>query len=425
MSSSEFKEAFDLFGGDSDSGDDGSVIMQSVPQRTANLTEKHEFHNMSEINKVEYECCNPVLWKNNLPDYMGPALFVHDSNVGGCRGYIANQDIFPGTLIMKESALIEWPSERKDDNLFIDMLHKILCDEDNREDWMECISHIYPVSLEDIPRKLYEIGIEKYSDGIASLQTKVSFDKMLQIVFAMQCSSFKSGIFLHCSIFNHSCTPNCTKFNPIKGKAISEVRAARMIRKGEPLTISYIQPPEQSYYSRQQKLIHQFGFVCECPWCQEKDELDERFRDIENQIPEAEKMLEANNPNQSLAYALEILVDTLEAIPENSMPLIRIHKLVANNAAELLKVENEQFLEYAILFLRSSCKLYSLQKKYLNNDHIDLAGTLNDISQGINILLSLNPEILYSQFEWGTFREASTAENKYRQEYRRIRQLYE
>lgn len=431
MASLELKEAYGLFEDSSDSEDESKKsanmhISASIggSVRTDNYSPMHELPD--DANQVQYECCEPVLWKHRPPEYMGPALFSEAIDVGGCRGYTANQDIFPGALIMIESAFIGWPKKRETDNLFIDTLKMILQDEKNYQDWMECISHVYPVYLEDLPADIYRAGLEKYQDEIARLDTNVSFEKMLQIVFAMQSNAFSSGIFLHCSIFNHSCEPNCIKFNPSSEKPTSEVRAARLIRKGEPLTISYLHPLEQSRTARQEQLNAQFGFTCHCPECEKIDEQDIKFSEIEKQIPKAENLLKAKCPSQSLAYALEIFADALEILPHDAMQLIRIHKLVANSTAELLKNENEQFLEHAILFLRSSYELYELQKKYLNKDHLDLAGTLNDISQGIQILLSYSPETLYAEFdEWGTFRSASIAENEFRKEHYRIRRLYE
>lgn len=430
--SPELKQAFGLFGDDSD---EEVLIQQPFKDevKKRNCT-KRETNNSKELNHKflkpdDYQCCEPVLWKHHKPQFMGPVLFSDAvDDVGGSRGYIASQDIHPGGLIMIESALIEWPKSAVRDNLFIDTLRFILNNEEHCDDWMTCMSMMHPVSLDDLPPDIVKAGLEKYQGELENLENEkeISFDRMLQILFAMQSNAFSSGIFLHCSIFNHSCQPNCVKFNPSNENPKSEVRASRMIHKGEPLSISYLTPPEQSQVARQEQLRKQFGFTCECQACLEPPGYRyEAFMEIERQIPHAEELLENGHLSLSLARGLEIFNGVLEILPYNAMELIRIHKLVANCTAELLKHNNDQFLEHAILFLRSSYKLYKLQKKHSNRDHLDLARTLSDLSQGIQILLSKCPEALFAEFdEWSTFRDASIAENEFRKEHNRINMLY-
>ena len=99
-------------------------------------------------------------------------------------------------------------------------------------------------------------------------------------------------------MFNHSCTPNCIKYQPTthsgaqagsssqprsspSGSAngdapsaaasspysASEVRATRWIAAGEPLTLSYLDPREQARQVRDRQLWDQFRFKCQCPLC--------------------------------------------------------------------------------------------------------------------------------------------------------------
>ena len=66
--------------------------------------------------------------------------------------------------------------------------------------------------------------------------------------------------------FNHVCIPNCIKYQPVGGGP-SEVRACRWIAKGEALTLSYLEPREQSRRHRSEQIWQQFRFRCSCDLC--------------------------------------------------------------------------------------------------------------------------------------------------------------
>lgn len=424
----QLKAAFDLFG---DSSDEGDHVEECIVQAMSTVRFEKSEPFLQKVESYTPMTCEPELWPQHPPQYMGPMQYVNSIPVGGGRGYVASEDIPPGTLLLIEKAFVRWPSERRSSSLFIDTVQDILRSEE-QEDVIACITKIYPEALSDLPKDIYKAGLEEYSEKLSALRVaqddcRMSFDSLLQLVLAMQSNAFSSGLFLHCSIFNHSCQPNCVKLNPNAAQPISQVRAARYIRKGEPLTISYLYPLEQSRSSRKKQLCKQFGFTCTCLLCETDTRItDVKFQDIEAQLPAAEELLQDNRPEQALALALELFADALEVCPHDASELMRIHKLVANSSAALLKQHNVQFLEHVILFLRSSFELYELQQKYLNKDHVDLAGTLNDMSQGIQMLLSHSPEALYAEFEeWSTFRTASIAENEYRKEYQRIKKLYQ
>ncbi|CAN0090919.1 unnamed protein product, partial [Hapterophycus canaliculatus] len=49
---------------------------------------------------------------------------------------------------------------------------------------------------------------------------------------------------------------------------VSEIRATELIREGEEITISYLEPREIALASRQSRLKDQFGFDCNCVLCE-------------------------------------------------------------------------------------------------------------------------------------------------------------
>ncbi|KAJ0410961.1 hypothetical protein ATCC90586_004314 [Pythium insidiosum] len=396
-------------------------------------------------------------WRDATPEFVGPIeVDSNCANIGGSRGYIATEDLAPGTLVLVEKAFVPWPSDvdQSDPSFFIATVRNILR-EPTWKTTVEHLGHLHPQRLEDLPTELLTAGREKYDSQLAALLQEpgvaslgVSHEELLQNVFAMQCNAFDSGVFLHNAIFNHECNPNCIKFTPEdREHGVSEVRVARAVKKGEPLTISYLYPREQSRSRRLRNLREQFGFVCICELCRRGDSVlplpvrhsEERsasdeeptlvtIEEVEQVAAGAEELLkDGTSAAHVLSIALEALSDALEVVAHDHVVLMRIHKLVADCCDAILQARPSQDVrEYAILFLRSSYELLELQRMYLNDDHIDLARTLNDVSQGIQLLLSLDPKALLQEFsEWKDFRQASKVENEYRQEYRRIKRLYE
>jgi len=75
------------------------------------------------------------------------------------------------------------------------------------------------------------------------------------------------GLYINCSFFNHSCNPNCFYFG-IANMLI--VKAIKDIKKGEELTVSYIEP--KPAYMRKNDLS-KWEFTCECKYCKEEADI--------------------------------------------------------------------------------------------------------------------------------------------------------
>ncbi|KAG7384253.1 hypothetical protein PHYPSEUDO_002856 [Phytophthora pseudosyringae] len=391
-------------------------------------------------------------WDDVKPLAVGPIdLATSFSGVGGSRGYVATRDLKPGTRVLVEQLYVPWPSdvETADPEFFLATMESVLSRPDYA-DIMQHLGHLFPKQLSELPEELLAAGRQKYGPQVDELCRNfsglaLSHDRVLQNVFAMQCNAFDSGVFLYNAMLNHDCNPNCVKFTPEDAGpegGVSEVRVARPIAKGEQLTISYLYPREQSRENRQKNLWEQFGFECGCELCKRGDSVlppppsaaDDSdgtkpgMPDLEKVLVGAEEMIKTNPEGaaDALSVALETLSDALEIVAHDHLVFMRIHKLVADSCDLLLRGKTERVCEYSILFLRSSYELLELQRTYLNPDHIDLARTLNDVSQGIQLLLSYDPKVLLTEFpEWKDFRQASVVENQYRQEYRRLRRMYE
>jgi hypothetical protein len=392
----------------------------------------------------------PTLWAHLPPDYMGPMDFRdNETEFGGGRGYYAACDIPAGTLLLRERAYIQWPNVNDRDTLLVSTVDQILQCSDADEIGSN-MALLYPILIEDLPPSMIEAARDEYTAPLTAVLArhghtdKSTFERWLQVVVGMQCNAFKSGVFLHTALFNHDCNPNCVKFTPLSATDVSEVRAARAIQRGEQLMISYLHPREQSQERRRQQLTKQFGFTCQCTLCKSGDAKEQNggtplplvssntasLEDVETTIGTLEDTFaehKAANASMVLHAALEALSDALDVVPHNHILLIRIHKLVADTCDSLLHRKSPVAIQdVALLFLRSCVELLDLQRTYLDKDHIDLARTFNDISQGIRLLLSYNPDALLAEFpEWQSFRQASLVESKYTNEYKRIKKLYE
>lgn len=451
--SASVQAAFGLF--DGDSSDEETAALHVPPQEivdmssvavTPSSTTKEEHQTTAKSTRSLFKP-----WDDVKALAVGPIdLVMSIDAVGGSRGYVATKDLEPGTLVLAEQVYVPWPSdlETSDPEFFLATMESLL----SRPDYatiMEHLSHLYPEKLDELPEELLAAGQEKYGPHVDELcnmfsELALSHDQVLQIIFAMQCNAFESGVFLYNAMFNHDCNPNCVKFTPEDASAesgVSEVRVAHPIAKGEQLTISYLHPREQSREKRQENLWKQFGFKCCCRLCKRGDSVlplpstvmvsdtsKPGVLNLENVLVSAEDIIKSNpkRASDALSMALETLSEALEIVAHDHLIFMRIHKLVADSCDLLLRAKTGRVCEHSILFLRSSYELLELQRAYLNPDHIDLARTLNDVSQGIQLLLSHDPKVLLIEFpEWKDFRQASVVENQYRQEYRRIKRMYE
>ncbi|KAF4047163.1 SET domain-containing protein [Phytophthora infestans] len=452
--SASVQAAFGLF--DDDSSDEETAPPLVKPHEVVHIVPKAAVPSPAakEEKKFRAEATRSLYkpWDDVKPLAVGPIDLVTSFNgVGGSRGYVATRDLKPGTQVLVEQVYVPWPRdvETSDPEFFLATMESVL----SRSDYsniMEHLGHLYPEKLSELPEELLAAGREKYGPQVDELcrnftELALPPDQVLQNVFAMQCNAFDSGVFLYNAMFNHDCNPNCVKFTPEDAGpegGVSEVRVARPITKGEQLTISYLYPREQSRGNRQKNLSEQFGFECCCELCkrgdsvlspppnavEDSDDTKPGMPDLEKVLVGAEEVIKTNPESaaDALSVALETLSDALEIVAHDHLVFMRIHKLVADSCDLLLRGKTERVCEYSILFLRSSYELLELQRTYLNPDHIDLARTLNDVSQGIQLLLSYDPKVLLTEFpEWKDFRQASVVENQYRQEYRRLKRMYE
>mmetsp|Transcript_7909 Transcript_7909/g.16483 ORF Transcript_7909/g.16483 Transcript_7909/m.16483 type:complete len:657 (+) Transcript_7909:103-2073(+) len=104
-----------------------------------------------------------------------------------------------------------------------------------------------------------------------------------RLLLALRYNGFESGIYLHFSMFNHDEDPNCIKFRPSleegnetkvnnsddnarKLPHYSEARTTRYVRKGEALTLHYLENPREVSHATRRKILwdqHRFDIGVE------------------------------------------------------------------------------------------------------------------------------------------------------------------
>jgi hypothetical protein len=292
-------------------------------------------------------------------------------------------------------------------------------------------------------------------------------DDIFRMLLALRYNGFGTGVYVNFAIFNHEENPNCIKFAPEdKARPMSEIRTTRAVKKGEALTLSYLDPREVSHATLRQHLwdqhrfdigesvdasLRQFEVVAgELPNSSRDQRIDDTTYRIEKVISEFEEQLgEIRNafsvggyaPDQvERAKALEVATVELVAVaiqqlnnPKHIL-LIRCYRLHLDAAESVLSasaighvdLSTKQRNGLLCRFVESARKLLDLQQQYLGDSHVDLGRTYQDLAQGINALLSHAPKDLFALDLEGmkNFAECSKEEAKCDRGYNAICNLY-
>jgi hypothetical protein len=221
--------------------------------------------------------CPLAIWSEAPPLYMGPCQYQDGmSDVGGARGFIAAHDISPGTLLCSEAPFVPWPEGKKHEvgeSMPIAMARSIL----ERPDAvfaLKQLSLLHPIILATESPGVKAETLEQHKEEIEQLlircqqnpelaELNATQEVILRLLLVCRFNCFRSGLYLHLSIFNHSCFPNAIKFNTSSEMhpGLSEIRATRFIKRGEELTICYLVPREQSLVRAHAALERQFFFA--------------------------------------------------------------------------------------------------------------------------------------------------------------------
>ena len=336
------------------------------------------------------------------------------------------------------------------------------------------------------------------SDGTGSIGCGRIIDEIdiMRMLLTLRYNGFDSGLYLHFAMFNHCDDANCIKYVPEQqrgggGKTTnknqdmtySEVRTTKYIKKGQALTLHYLNPREVSHATRRLHIWDQHRFDIgdgmkhfnpkfkelefihdEFPKsCADKQDKERMTYHIENAINDLEKLYkEIKIASQFILHALtqqqimddtaietferckalefatqELIQVTIEKTGnEKHLLLIRCCRLhldsielllqFGNHPQPLLTLTNKQQNEIISRFIVTCHKLLPIQIQYLGQDHPDIARTYYDFAMGLNSLLSHAPKRLFDLGiqDLNNFSSCQQYEAKCRNEYRRIDSFY-
>ena len=529
-------DPFACFGDDSDSDTDSVNQQTSLPndaafqkrQELLNRTnERIAAYNSADVNVKNVE--KETIEIENLPElppavevpfspplYLGPMRVVKSDDIGGNRGYIATQNLRPGTLLLVEDPIFEWTDDQIGSELGLVSIQAIL-KHGNASNIVKEIEGLYPtkshveeiiggsengrvlsrdekIQIKDMVEIMQMIHSGKKMDATLELSKKCNIElnemDVYRILLAMRYNGFGSGVYLHFAMFNHDHDSNCIKFAPEKNHqassnskypSYSEVRTTKFVKRGDPLTLDYLDPREQSHATKRWHLWDQHRFdigglesmrrgvlrgmeqVNGQDPPSSRDTLD---RDADTfHVESALKELKEQQNEIKLAWNL---MKNLKEDGEDVLKLFEHSKAMAEATFEAIgaaqqKLRNEShilmirccrlFLDVAEILLEMgdqlshhfgsssfgpiggyktmanfvvTChQLLPLEIQYLGGDHPDVARTNHDLANMINSMISHCPRELYKCHpSYSSFGKCQKMEAKYMSDFRRIDLLY-
>lgn len=232
-------------------------------------------------------------WPTKPPLYLGPA-YVEKLQLGGGRGYTATADLPPGTCVLIEEPLVKgWSEQQMGKRLGLESIQYLLEMEDPAavKNIVICMEELHPTKTkvdsifnntdEEIsPLDLVQIfdmitmmendeshcqQVKKLvayakSKGITSSDgASLSTRDINRLLLTLRYNGFDSGLYLNFSIFNHDEDPNCIKFRPSTDGTqqgyYSEARTTRFVKKGEALTLHYLENPREVSHATRRKIL--------------------------------------------------------------------------------------------------------------------------------------------------------------------------
>ena len=353
-------------------------------------------------------------------------------SVGGGRGLVAKTNVPAGTLILAETAILIWPPDMDhgDPLSLLEMAHMVL----QSDIAMKAVQSMFPKSIHDVEQIELENIRSHVGAELSSYFPDIEEFELLRILLVIQHNGFKSGFYHHVTLLNHSCQPNCIKFNPSNNSAkISEIWTTKPVLAGEEFVICYYSPYETSRSSATKYLNDNHHFVCSCTKCCNVDTLSTSAitdTSIENEIIQIEfefqtlQIHQIHISNRILVRMYSSLENILLKIDSNniSIDMIMMKARVLKFLISLLILIFEQYDKlkmkkyiskillitnkenYAISYLKYSLELLQLQLIYLSDKHPDIGSTYVDIACGIEgILHNYTITCLqnnFSNYEW-------------------------
>ena len=388
-----------------------------------------------------------------------------NARIYGGRGVVACRDIAPGTLIVAEVPILQWAADSMDDaSYLVDVISTIV-----RNDEVHAVTKdLHPVRYADAEEadvamatatltsrgKLSLADMARNLDGSA-----VDEHELVRLFLVLQHNGFGSGLYRHLTKFNHSCLPNCIKFGSSSSiHNASEVWSTTLVKKNEELTISYINPIEQSSNAIQAYLLQNHRFTCACVRCSGASSTNDVALIDEERLQENLEMAERELELMKLDDEADVVAHCYQLLKKSRKLILlacggsgngngvgvyvrsRILKVAVQCSSLLLeaagavrgqggrRAKEKVVLTAATGYLQYSLLLLEQQRNYLGDDHIDLAQTYFDLADAVRCLQASFPGAL-AQLPgtpaWAASdTEARAAAAAYRQQGARLKNLF-
>lgn len=501
MNDNNYNDAFAMFGDDDSDNDDinspnvaseamgiSRLLVNAANRRLQGVVSTNQTDSNHEVSDIAARNGGHIrnLKQHRLqlpwepPLYLGPVVLVESlSSYGGGRGYVASNDLLPGTLILVEEPLVAWPGQREID-FGPKLLHPIFLS-DRAQFVITSMDHFHPTKdsvdrdkvddkygeeqILDMMKQLYhnfkdDVVLQECVDEAKKRNlttcagSLVGVQDCIRLLLAIQYNSLESGIYLHTAMLNHDDQPNCVKFAPALGRTYSEVRTTRHVLAGEPLTISYV-PRLVSHATRRKHLMEQHRFDIGS----DPGPVLRRMELVGGDLPKsAIRKWNEDNPTRRIEVATSELrelhddaedgalgEDHIKGLEQASLELCRQAEEQLKNKQHLLLIpclelhldccdlvqrhitlNSRQRCSLLARVVESARSLVRLQHLLYGPDHFALARSNLDLSQAIeellskapNELMALGDEYLQNIAAWATLA------HKAKTEHQRIKALY-
>lgn len=220
-----------------------------------------------------------------------PPLALGPSPLGGGRGVFLTAPVPVGTVLLRDTPILSLPPESvaEEETLHVALARHAVTSPHHRDVATRIACALHPIRLADLdpdaqrhawarlgddvdsivatmklpkaPREGEEVGEDDISvdERETDEERERAREAVLLMILRMQFNAFSSGVYLRQAMINHCCTPNCAKFRRVdgSGRVWSEIVTVRDLPSGEEVTISYLDPIEQSWAAREKTFTAQ------------------------------------------------------------------------------------------------------------------------------------------------------------------------
>lgn len=291
----------DLFSGDEES--DEEVVVVAPKEQKARLRLNWSSERLRLLFPEQF-----------APVFISDALDLAENldGIGGGRGFVASRDVEPGELLLVEKPL--WRRLSSPEEEARGMAEACSAD----AELARAVRRVYPVGESTAAQRLRDVW---------------------------RLSAFETGLYIYQSLFNDSPEAPCVQLHVAEDDR-DEVWATRFVRKGQAMTLSYVQPADASLPRRAQILQHH-GFL----QSGEDEASDERVDELEADMDLIEEVLISDAEDEdTLEAALKIKARLNDS--DDEVIRRRAYGILAR-VADSVKGRNDVAFEAATMWLES------------------------------------------------------------------------